>query len=171
MDFRSYLKGQFGFTHGTLEQVIGDVGMDLLHQKLPGSTVNNIASLYAHVVVGEDMIVNGLVMGKAPVFNADVASRTGVPLKESPFMDDAWAASIKMNLPAFREYAQQVYAATDAALAAMDDAFAQELVDTPFGNKQPRLEFMGNLGVTHAWGHLGEIAALKGVAGGKGLPF
>ena len=80
-----------------------------------------------------------------------------------PAMEDAWAAEIKMNLPAFREYAAQVYAATDKAITELTDAQADEVINTPFGAPQPRIEFMGNLTVVHTWGHMGEIAAIKGI--------
>lgn len=86
-------------------------------------------------------------------------------------MNDEWAARIDMNLPAFQEYASQVYASTDQTIRDMTDAQADEQIVTPFGNKQGRLEFVSNLGVTHLWGHLGEIAAIKGLHGLKGLPF
>jgi hypothetical protein len=154
-----------------MEQVVADVSPELLHKTHPGSTATCIASIYAHAVIAEDQILNGMVMGRAPIFNADVSAKTGVPMKQGPAQEAGWAGSINMNLPAFREYSQQVYASTEKILAELDDAKASEMIDTPFGNKQPRQEFIGNLGVTHMWGHLGEIAALKGVEGIKGLPF
>lgn len=171
VDFRAYLRNQLQFTHGTLEQVVADLDAETLHHRYPGSTANHIAAIYAHAITAEDGIVNGMVMGRMPIFNADFAERTGVPMKQSPNMEDSWAAQIKMNLPAFREYAAQVYAATDKAVAEMTDTQAEEVINTPFGSPQPRLEFMGNLVVVHAWGHMGEIAAIKGIKGLKGLPF
>jgi hypothetical protein len=172
MDFRAFLRGQMQFTHNTLEQVIADVDNETLHHRPAGSTTNAICAIYAHAVTAEDGILNGLVMGRMPIFNADWAAKTGVPLKQSPQLEDAWAASIKMNLPAFREYAAKVYESTDKILAEMDDAYAETLIDTPFGGgKQPRQEFVANLGPTHMWGHMGEIAAIKGARGMKGLPF
>lgn len=171
VDFKAYLRGQLQFAHNTLEQVVADVTNDILHHREPGSTANHIAAIYAHAVLAEDGIVNGMVLGRMPIFNADLSAKTGVPMKQMPNMEDAWAAQIKMNLPAFREYAAQVYASTDKAIAEMDDATAEAVIDTPFGTKQPRLEFIGNLGVTHMWGHMGEIAAIKGFKGMKGLPF
>ena len=170
MDFRTYLRGQLQFAHNTLEQVVDGLDGGLLHKTHPGSTSQCIAAIYAHAVLAEDGILNGMIMSRAPLFNADLASKTGVPMNPTPQQNDAWAKSIKMNLPAFREFARTVYANTDKIVADMDDATAEAIVDTPLG-KQPRQEFIGNLGVTHMWGHLGEIAALKGVDGLKGLPF
>ncbi|MEO8540533.1 MAG: DinB family protein [bacterium] len=171
VDFRAYLRSQLQFTHGTMEQVVADIDPDTLHHVYPGSTANHIAAIYAHAVTAEDGIVNGLALGRMPIFNAETAAKTGVPMKQSPAMEDAWASQIKMDLAAFRAYAAQVYAATEAAINDMTDAQADEVINTPFGAPQPRLEFMGNLTVVHAWGHMGEIAAIKGMKGLKGLPF
>ena len=43
-------------------------------------------------------------------------------------------------------------------------------INGPAG-KQPLITILANVGVTHGAGHWGEIAALKGVQGLKGLPF
>lgn len=172
MDFQSFVRNQLQFAHGTLEQVIEGCEGDILHERQPGSTVHSIAACYAHAVLAEDMIVNGMVMASTPIFAAGGwADKTGVPAKAMPNLEDDWAAKINMNLPAFREYAAAVYAKTDEIIANMSNEQAEQLIDTPFGAKQPRLEFIANLGVTHMWGHMGEIAALKGAKGLKGLPF
>lgn len=172
MDFKAYVESQLQFTHGTMEQVVADLG-DLLNTKMPGGTINSPAAIYAHAVIAEDFIVNGMVMGGAPLYiSGNWAAKTGVPTPAGPQATNEWAASIDMKLAPFREYAATVYAQTSKVVAEMSDAKADELIDTPFGGaKQPRLQFMANLGVTHAWGHMGEIAALKGVKGMKGLPF
>jgi hypothetical protein len=171
MDFNAFVRGQLDFAHSTLEQVID--GCDaILHDRPAGSTLQNIAACYAHAVLAEDMIVNGMVMGQTPLFMAgNWAERTGVPAKAMPNLEEAWAAQIKMNLPAFREYAKSVYARTGETVSGMSRERAEEVIDTPFGTRQPRLEFVSNLGVTHLWGHMGEIAAMKGLKGLKGLPF
>ena len=124
-------------------------------------------------MLSEDAILNGMVMGETPIFIAGAwSARTGLPATGDPSLGGDWpAASLKMNLPAFREYAAAVYERTAQVISAMSEEKAQELMDTPFGAKQPRLQFLGTLGVAHAWGHLGEIAAMKGMHGMKGLPF
>lgn len=170
MDFKAYVESQFQFTHGTMEQVVADLG-DLLNKPMAGN-VHSPGAIYAHAVISEDFIVNGIAMGAAPLFiSGGWAEKTGVPAPSAPRQTDEWAASINMNLAAFREYAAAVYANTSKVIAEMPEAKAVEVIDTPFGSKQPRLEFVANLGVCHAWGHLGEIAALKGAHGLKGLPF
>ena len=82
VDFRAYLRNQLQFTHGTLEQVVADLDPDTLHHRYPGSTANHIAAIYAHAVTAEDGIVNGLVLGRMPIFNPEIAEKTVLP--ESP---------------------------------------------------------------------------------------
>ena len=79
-------------------------------------------------------------------------------------------ADLTVDLVAFREYAKAVAAATDDFLANATDQEMNKEVDSPVG-KQPFITYFANLGLTHIAGHWGEIAALKGVQGLKGLPF
>ena len=74
------------------------------------------------------------------------------------------------DLEVFREYAKAVGTATDEFLASATDEQLEKEIDGPVG-KQPYITFLANIGVTHVAGHWGEIAALKGVQGLKGLPF
>jgi hypothetical protein len=76
-----------------------------------------------------------------------------------------------MNLPSFREYAKAVYAATDAYVASLGPADLERKVDTGFVGEQTVGYVLGNICVGHVAEHNGEIAALKGVQGLKGLPF
>ena len=171
MEFKDFVRGQLQFGHATLEQVI-DGTEGILHDRPAGGTLHNIATSYAHIVLAEDMIVNGMIMGAAPVFmEGGWSAKTGVPPRQMPAIDNDWGAAIKMNLPVFREYAKAVYARSDEVIAKMSAEKEGTAVRTPFGDKQLPLEFLSNLGVTHLWGHMGEIAALKGVKGLKGLPF
>jgi hypothetical protein len=61
--------------------------------------------------------------------------------------------------------------ATDDFLAVATAADFQREVDSPLGTKVPVSQFLGAFGIVHLGLHSGEIAALKGVHGLKGLPF
>ena len=78
---------------------------------------------------------------------------------------------MKLNLPAFREYAKAVYGATDAYIAALSDADLERKVHTGFIGEQTVAFVVSNILGWHVAEHNGEIAALKGVQGLKGLPF
>src|SRR5262245_2456700 len=121
MDPRPLIQGSLQMAHGLLDQVIADCDASALFDPVSGSTTQTIGAIYAHAVVAEDAIVNGLILGKPTLFSAGKLEGTGVPVPSSPRMDAEWAQSIKMNLPAFREYAAAVFAATHDSVAALTD--------------------------------------------------
>lgn len=169
MDVSSVIRAQFAQTHQILSGIMADVGDATANRQLPGATVGTIASIYAHLVLDEDFIVSGMIQGKAPLHvTGDWAAKSGVHSPGSPMQNPEWAAKVKLS-PAFNDYAQAVYAATDAYLAAASNDDLARVVETPMG-KQPVTSALG-LAIYHHAQHSGEIAALKGVFGQKGLPF
>jgi hypothetical protein len=76
-----------------------------------------------------------------------------------------------MHLPSFREYATAVYAATDAYVSSLGPADLERKVDTGFVGEQTVVFVLGNIVTWHVAEHNGEIGALKGAQGLKGLPF
>ena len=60
----------------------------MLHKDRAGSSVPNIAAIYAHGVLAEDGLVNGMVMSRAPLCNADLAATTGVRNESPPMQND-----------------------------------------------------------------------------------
>lgn len=169
MNVSSVISAQFAQTHQILGGIMADVDDATAHRQLPGSTVGTIASIYAHLVLDEDFIVSGMVQGKAPLHaTGGWAAKSGVESPGSPIQNPEWAAKVRLT-PAFNDYAQAVYAATDAYLAAASDGELARVVETPLG-KQPVTSALG-LAIYHHAQHSGEIAALKGVFGQKGLPF
>ncbi len=132
-------------------------------------TVNKIGSLYAHIVLGEDMMVGGMGKSGDMVLKTDGwEEKLGIDAP-SGRLDEA-LAGLTIDLDVFREYAGAVGAATDEFLANATDEQLDKEIDAP-GGKQPYITFLANIGLTHVAGHWGEIAALKGVQGLKGLPF
>ena len=82
-----------------------------------------------------------------------------------------WARKVRLNLPMFREYAMVVYAATDAYIARLSDSDLARKVQTGFIGEQSVAFVISNILGWHIAEHTGEIAALKGVQGLKGLLF
>ena len=170
MKAQEAVKQQLGFWHGALGGIMGDCG-DALNKAVPGATINSIAAVYAHTVWSEDAIVNGMLQGKPPIFKTDGwEAKTGTKFPgDQPSIGD-WAKSFEMDYPKFQEYAKAVFANTDSYLAGVSDAELEENVQTPIGEQTKGWVVVTLLG-THAPQHIGEIAALKGVQGLKGLPF
>ena len=169
---QAVLRQQLAGYHDILEQTIADTPQDALDKNLPGATITSIGSIYAHLVFAEDGIVHGMLQGKAPIYKAqNWASRTDVQMPEPGGFNPEWARAVRMKLPAFREYAKAVYAATDGYVGGLSDADLGRKVQTGFVGEQTVAFVISNILGWHAAQHTGEIAALKGVQGLKGLPF
>ena len=166
------LKQQLAGYHDILEQTIADCGQNTLDRNLPNATITNIGSIYAHIIFSEDGIIQGMLQKKPLVYQAQGwASRLNVAMPPSPQFDPTWGRAVKMHLPPFREYAKAVYAATDAYVSSLGPADLERKVDTGFVGEQTVAFVLGNIAVWHVAEHNGEIGALKGVQGLKGLPF
>ncbi len=172
MTTQAVLRQQLAGYHDILEQTIADCPQDVLDKNLPGATITSIGSIYAHLVFSEDGIVHEVLQGKAPTYRAqNWGSRTDVQMPDPPGFSPEWGRAVRMKLPAFREYAKAVYAATDAYIAGLSDADLDRKVQTGFVGEQTVAFVVSNILGWHVAEHTGEIAALKGVQGLKGLPF
>jgi hypothetical protein len=166
MDARELLRSQFQFAHQFIEMALDDVSPEAAARKVAGSTINTIAHVYGHSVVAEDAFVSGALGGGVPVLESGGwAARTGIPVAK-PSQDEEWG-KLSIDLAATREYAKAVYEATDKFLASAPDDTVFRQVDGP-GRK---VMLFPEIMLTHTAQHWGEIAALKGVQGMKGLPF
>ena len=169
MEARELLRAQFQTMHQLLDMTIGDCSTEVLEKKDDAWTINKVGSLYAHIVLGEDMMLNGMGTGKETILKSGGwAEKLGID-DASPRQFEQ-LADLPIDLEAFRQYGKAVAAATDDFLANATDEQLNKEVDSPVG-KQPFITFFANIGLTHIAGHWGEIAALKGVQGLKGLPF
>jgi hypothetical protein len=90
------------------------------------------------------------------------------PPPENPPWDE-WAGRVQVDLPSLRQYAQAVYASTDAYLASLSPADLDAAFQG-FVGLETLGSFLTGLGLHAGW-HTGEISAIKGVQGNKGYPF
>ena len=171
MNTQQTVKSQLGLWQGALGAMMEECDEAALHKTLPQATVSSIASIYAHAIFSEDFITQGMLKGQPPIYKTDGwEAKTGVAMAQTPEMNPEWAATVKMDLPTFREYAKAVHSATNAYLDSVAEGDLQAKVRTPAG-EQTKEWIVANLLGTHLPQHAGEIAALKGVLGLKGLPF
>jgi hypothetical protein len=136
----------------------------------PCGTVNPIGATFIHMVGAEDDFIQAVLQHKPPYWEAQGwAPKIGVLLPPMPGRgwDEAVTAPVKVI--SALAYEQIVRAGTEAYLA---DLTNEELVRGVylFGNPTSVWGVLRTL-VFHSAGHLGEIAALKGVQGVKGLPY
>lgn len=158
---RQQYKQSFEWLEGTMEGVTDEIA----HQT-PGGNVPSIAGQVAHTVMTVDGFILATVSGKPPVM---AAGNSGI--SETPPQGDwlAWGNRVKVEMPAFHEYAKAVFAATDAYLATIDDSVLAQELDLPFGKYS--VGWLFNVGLLNTYSHTGEIAALKGLQGLKGYPM
>lgn len=169
MDVKMLLRQQMQSLHGTMEAAIGDCTADALSRKLPGSTINAIGSIYAHTIMSEDGLLNGLVRGGTPVYFADGwMPKIGLDMPKGA-MEPGWDVALDLGL--FRQYAASVYEATDGYLASVSDADLERVIEPGFAPPMPVQSFVANILAWHVATHQGEISALKGVQGVDGLVF
>lgn len=168
-----FIREQLQQAHEFLEMTMADVTAEQAAWK-PGGNANPLGAAYAHLVTGEDGFVNAYLQGGAPLFAGEWAGKTG--LSEPPPPDrewQAWGARLTVDLPAFRDYARAVYAASDAYLAGLKDADLERRLDlSQVGLGEQTLGWVLGAGVVgHVQAHWGEICCLKGLQGGKGFPI
>jgi hypothetical protein len=171
MEAREVVIAQFKTAHGILQQVLADVSPAALHHRLSGASIDTVASTFAHLVFAEDALVNGTALGGAPLFvTGGWAGKTGTDMPQTPGQNHDWAATVKLDLAKFMPYARAVFANTEEVLAKASDEQLAKPVQTPLG---PNTGFgtISSIALYHTTEHSGEISALLGAQGLKGLPF
>jgi hypothetical protein len=172
------LRQQVKIAHDILEATMADVTAEQTHWSPPG-IANPLGATYAHLVVSEDFVINGMFRQQAPLLAAAWSERTGLsqpmPTPGTPAWSDYpnWNRQVRIDLAALRSYAQAVYAETDAFLASLnDDALGQPLDLSSVGlGQQTMASALTLLMLNHIGTETGEIACLKGLQGARGYPF
>lgn len=175
----SLLRAQYQNAHEVLEGTMQDVTSGQAHWSPPG-IANPLGATYAHIVVSEDGVINGVLKGSAPLCATSWAGKVG--LSEMPPMPGPgeeglpswheWARQVKVDQAALQEYARAVYAATDEYLASLTDEDLNRVLDlSGIGLGQQTLGWMLSLMLANVNWHTGEISCLKGLQGVRGYPF
>lgn len=137
---------------------------------IPPGTANSIKASLIHLLAGEDMNIQRVLQGK-PLLWDDEGWNRKIGVETRPGRDQGWDAIRETTIPLapVLEYAQVVHAATDAYLA---DLTPEELErNVEFFVADARVADVLSILAVHVAGHSGEIAALRGIQGVKGLPF
>ena len=174
MDAISLLRQQLRDAHGLLEETMKDVTAEQAHWAPPG-IANPLGANYAHLILSEDSVINGLLKGSAPLAMSTWASKLGLSAPPPPPTEpwDKWGRQVRVDLAALREYAQAVYKASDEYLASLNGDGLNRPVDlSTFGAGEQTVGWLlSNVVVGHVSGHCGEVACLKGLQGAKGYPI
>jgi hypothetical protein len=149
---------------------MGDIAMDGLTPEVAhfeaGGTTNNIAQLMTLLTASEDSAVARLKGGDSILQSQNWYGRTGIPEGPRAFWQKGWS----LELAAFGEYRDLVKAAATEYFQNIDASDLDREVEW-FNGPRPASTIIQVIIVNHMLGHSGEISALKGVQGLKGLPF
>ncbi len=172
MDAVTLLNQSIETAHWVAEGTLNGVDDALCH-KLPGGQAHPISALYAHMVGGEDFLVQTMLAGKPPLAAGEWAGKTGIseppPGPEGDAL--AWAQRVKVDLDQTRKYAAAVYENTKKYVASLSSDDLAGEVELPGFGKNTRSYFLNVICVVHVSTHCGEISALKGINGLQGYPF
>jgi hypothetical protein len=171
MDSLTTLREGIHWGHGLVEQIMADVTTEQAHMP-PAGAAHSIAAIYAHSVLAEDGIVNGMLRGGPPLFAAEWATTCGVP-EPTMSLSQEWSRALRVDLEALRQYSRAVSQATDTYLDGLAQADLDEVKDlSQVGLGERTVGWMLNVLVA---GHLnnmaGELSCLKGLQGLRGYPF
>lgn len=137
---------------------------------VPSGTVNSIGAALLHVVAAEDSFIQKMIQARPMLWETgEWAAKIGVPIP--PGMGKGWDELKKqsLTLPPLLAYQEAVRAATDAYLADLTPVELDRQINM-MGGQRPVADALSIL-VVHIAYHSGEIAAVKGMQGLKGLPF
>ncbi len=138
---------------------------DAQYNHQPEGKCNPVAKLHAHALSGADFFVSTMLAGQ-PSKWPEVAAKTGLPANAM----EIWGSDAKVSLDVMTEYANAI---KDPILAYVDSLTDEDLdreIDTRFMGTQT-VGWVLQLATSHTLGHAGEISAIKGTMGLKGLPM
>jgi len=116
------IKQQLGITRMVFDGTMADVTEGQC-AKLPGGVAHPIGATLAHSVMSEDFVVNMMVKGGQPLMMGAFANKTGVSEPQPMPGGDTfgWSQRVKVDMPALKEYAKAVFAATDEYVGGLSD--------------------------------------------------
>jgi uncharacterized damage-inducible protein DinB len=170
-DLRTVLINRLEMAWQTIDFTVADLTDEQLHQHREGAQIGTPASIYLHVSWVEDMVVNQMLQGNDTVYNRQgwAEKMPDAPVHLGPSTLE-WAVSVHLPAAATAmEYAAAVRGDVREYIANLSDEDLDRLVPW-FVGEVPLAEVLSYF-VWDVANHTGEIAAMRGLAGMKGLPF
>jgi hypothetical protein len=164
MNAGEYAKGQLEMAFGLVNACAGGMD-DAQYNHAPGGTANTAAKSHVHAMTSTDFFLNNIAQGKQLLWPEFAATNN---LPANPM--EIWVFAGEVPLTAMNEYARQVQNSALDYVGSLGEAdFDREIETQFFGRKS--VAFLIQLAGMHAVGHAGDMAAVKGIQGLKGLPF
>jgi hypothetical protein len=166
VDLLEHLQNSVKAVNDMVDTAMQDLTDKVVNYK-PGGTANTIAQLLAHVLTSQDLLVNDRIAG-ATLLHETWAAKTGIPLdRRQIWQVDDW----QLNLAAFDAYRKEVALSAEAVFAALKSADLDRMISWGRVPDRPVPLITQAVFINHSMGHCGEISAIKGMQGLKGLPL
>jgi uncharacterized damage-inducible protein DinB len=169
MDAAEYVRRQIAAVRRLSDGALEGLTDEQLNWIPPG-TANSIKASLVHLLGSEDSFIQRVLRGKPLLWDAEGwGEKIGVSVR--PGRDQGWdeIKQTQIAVAPVLGYARAVRAATDEYLEGLTPEELDRTVEFFFGDS--RVADVLTILVAHATGHAGEIAALRGMQGVKGLPF
>lgn len=159
------------YAKSSLEGMLGLVGTcaggmdDAQYNWKPGGTANSAAKSHVHALTSLDFFITGTVQGK-PLLWGEFAAANELPANPM----EIWAFEGTVPVEAMKEYAKSIQDNALEYVGSLSDADFDREIETQFFGKKS-VAWLVQLAGMHAVGHAGDMAAVKGMQGLKGLPF
>lgn len=173
----SLLREQLQQAHQLLEGTLLGVTSEQAHWIPPGNA-HPLGASYVHAIMAEDIVINNVLKGGAPLFASTWVGKTGfsepMPMPGPDWREyTQWTRRVHVDLPGMQAYVQAVYASTDNYLSSLTPDDLDQMVDlSALGMGQvTRAWIVSRLVIGHADNMCGEISCLKGLQGAQGYPI
>ena len=166
------LRFQVRQTWDWLDLTMSDVTKEQANWQPPG-IANSIAANYAHTMIAADEDFNKVMAAGQMLLYTTWKDRCGLSSlpPEAEWDWHAWATEMRMDLPAFRNYAAAIRETVESWLERITPDLLERDVDmTQFGLGIWNGLDIFNLHVHHPRIHGGEIACIKGMLGAHAWP-
>ncbi len=172
MNAVALLRQQLESVHWLQETVMADVTAEASNFNHMGKAIP-VGAAYAHSVIAEDMIVSDMLAKRPSIITPTTKTGLSIPMPKQSEWDkhEAWYKTVVVDIPVLREFAKQVYKATDNYLATLKDEDLDVEMDLPGVGKHNLGWLISNFVILHIANLTGEMSAGKGVQGLKGYPF
>lgn len=148
-----------------LFNIVADGMTDEQYNWEPQGTANSIARSHVHAMSSVDFFLNGTLKGGEMAWPA-FAAANGLPANPM----EIWSFPSAIPLASMKEYGANVQQSVLEYVSSLTEADLDRVVDTSFFGQQTTA-FLIQLAGTHSMGHGGDMSAVKGLQGLKGLPF
>jgi DinB superfamily len=169
MEIIEYIQKQFAGVRRQVDAVLKDTTQDQLNWTPPG-TANSIGVTLVHMISSEDNFFHKILQGQKSLWETENWGEK-IGLSAPPGHANGWddVKNKTLEIEPLLAYGKSVWAASDAYIAGLTPAELDNKV-TIFSGERSIADIMV-MQASHTLGHAGEMAAIKGIQGVKGLPF